>query len=212
MDSHHKRSVNTELWCFLWSQSKKLLNKQLSCWWFKRAWCLFGITRKHILLCSLQWSHNELDGISKHQPHDCLLKRLFIRRSKKTSKLRIAGLCEGNSPVTGEFPAQRASDAEHVSIWWRHHFSATGLAWTGPLWVSHCTWWALQMNFHEVVNWWMVCPYSPICSLTHCGLVTPYGDKSGSTLAQVMACCLTAPSHYLNQCWLIISEVQWHSY
>ena len=37
-------------------------------------------------------------------------------------------------------------------------------------------------------------------------------QRSGSTLAQVMACCLTAPSHYLNQCWLIISEVQWHSY
>ena len=34
---------------------------------------------------------------------------------------------------------------------------------------------------------------------------------SGSTLAQVMACCLTAPSHYLNQCWLITSMVQWHS-
>ena len=33
----------------------------------------------------------------------------------------------------------------------------------------------------------------------------------GSTLVQVMACCLTAPSHYLNQCWLIISKVQWHS-
>ena len=33
--------------------------------------------------------------------------------------------------------------------------------------------------------------------------------RYGSTLAQVMACCLTAPSHYLNQCWLIISEVQW---
>ena len=31
-----------------------------------------------------------------------------------------------------------------------------------------------------------------------------------STLAQVMACCLTAPSHYLNQCWLIIGEVHWH--
>ena len=44
--------------------------------------------------------------------------------------------------------------------------------------------------------------------LTHCGLVTPYGDINGSTLVQVMACCLTAPSHYLNQCWLIISEVQ----
>ena len=35
--------------------------------------------------------------------------------------------------------------------------------------------------------------------------------RSGSTLAQVMACCLTAPSHYLNQCWLIISKVHWHS-
>ena len=38
-----------------------------------------------------------------------------------------------------------------------------------------------------------------------------YGDRSGSTLAHVMACCLTAPSHYLNQCWLIIGEVLWHS-
>ena len=38
--------------------------------------------------------------------------RLFRRRSKKTSKVRITGLCEGNSPVTGEFPAQRASNAE----------------------------------------------------------------------------------------------------
>ena len=35
--------------------------------------------------------------------------------------------------------------------------------------------------------------------------------RSGSTLAQVMACCLTAPSHYLNQCWLIISQGEWHS-
>ena len=26
-----------------------------------------------------------------------------------------------NLPVTGEFPAQRSSDAENVSIWWRHH-------------------------------------------------------------------------------------------
>ena len=42
-------------------------------------------------------------------------------RSKKTSKLRVSGLCAANSPVTGEFPAQRASNAENVSIWWRHH-------------------------------------------------------------------------------------------
>ena len=42
-------------------------------------------------------------------------------RSKKTSKLRVTGLCEGNSPVTGEFRTQRASNTESVSIWWCHH-------------------------------------------------------------------------------------------
>ena len=40
---------------------------------------------------------------------------------RKHQKLRITGLCAGNSAVTGEFPAQRASNAENVSIWWRHH-------------------------------------------------------------------------------------------
>ena len=70
---------------------------------------------------SLQWWHNEHDGVSNHQPHDCLLNRLFGCRSKKTSKLRVTGLCAGNSPVTGEVPAQMASYAENVSIWWRHH-------------------------------------------------------------------------------------------
>ena len=39
----------------------------------------------------------------------------------KKAKLRVTGLCEGNSLVTGEFPAQRASNAQNVSIWWRHH-------------------------------------------------------------------------------------------
>ena len=40
---------------------------------------------------------------------------------QKTSKLRVTGLCVGNSPETGEFPAQMASNAQNVSIWWRHH-------------------------------------------------------------------------------------------
>ena len=45
-----------------------------------------------------KWRHNGRDSGSNHQPHDCLLKRLFRRRSKKTSKLRVTGLCAGNSP------------------------------------------------------------------------------------------------------------------
>ena len=49
--------------------------------------------------CTLRWRHNERDGIWNHQPHDCLLSRLFRRRSKKTSKLRVTGLCAGNWPV-----------------------------------------------------------------------------------------------------------------
>ena len=73
------------------------------------------------IIHSWQWRHNERDGVSNHQPHDCLLNRLFRRRSKKTSNLCVTGLCEGNSPGTGEFPAQRASHAENVSIWWRHY-------------------------------------------------------------------------------------------
>ena len=71
--------------------------------------------------CSLQWRHNGRGSVSNHQPHDCLLNRLFRRRSKKTPKLRVTGLCAGNSPGTGEFPAQMASYAENASIWWRHH-------------------------------------------------------------------------------------------
>ena len=78
----------------------------------------------------LRWRHNELDGVSDHQPHDCLLNCLFGRRSKKTSKLCVTGLCAGNSPGTGEFPAQRASNAENVSIWWRHHAKFYGTVYT----------------------------------------------------------------------------------
>ena len=65
-----------------------------------------------------QWRHNERDGVSNHH---CLFNRLFRRRSKKTSQLRVTGLCAGNSPVTGKFPAQMASNAESVPIWWRHN-------------------------------------------------------------------------------------------
>ena len=54
---------------------------------------------------SLRWRHNEQDGVLNHQPYHCLLNRLFRRRSKKVSKLRVTGLCAGNNsphkwPVT----------------------------------------------------------------------------------------------------------------
>ena len=72
-------------------------------------------------LYQLEWHHNGRDCVSNHQRLERLFNRLFRHRSKKTSKLRVTGLCEGNSPVTGNFRSQRASNAENVSIWWRHH-------------------------------------------------------------------------------------------
>ena len=74
-----------------------------------------------LLYFSLRWHRNEHVGVSNHQPHHCLLNRLFGCKSKKTSKLRATGLCAGNSPGTGEFPAQMASNTENVSLRWRHH-------------------------------------------------------------------------------------------
>ena len=67
---------------------------------------------------SLQWCHNECNGLSNYRHLDCLLNRLFRCRSEKTSKLRITGLCEGNPPVTGRFPSQRVSTKKNFSIGW----------------------------------------------------------------------------------------------
>ena len=61
-------------------------------------------------------------------------------RSQKTPELRVIGLCEGNSPVTGEFPAQRTSNAESVSIWWRHHaytYDSVKKWWTMQIFISY---------------------------------------------------------------------------
>ena len=57
---------------------------------------------------TLQWRHDGCNGVSNHQPRHCLLN--LFSGIDKTLKLRVIGLCAGNSPVTGEY----------VSIWWRH--------------------------------------------------------------------------------------------
>ena len=72
-----------------------------------------GVCWDLVYTITLRWRHNGRDSVSNHQPHDCLLNRIFRRRSKKTSKLRVTGLCAGNSPGT--------SNAENVSVWWRQH-------------------------------------------------------------------------------------------
>ena len=84
---------------------------------------------RHSYAISLQLRHNKRDGVSNHRRIHCLLNCWFRRRSKKARKLRVTGLCAGNSPVTGEFPTQRASNVEKVSIWWRHHVETAPSFW-----------------------------------------------------------------------------------
>ena len=129
---------------------------------------------------SLQWRHNGHDGVSNHQPHNCLLNRLYGRRSKKTSKLLVTGLCVGNSPgpvnSPHKWPVTRKMfplddvimfTGVSVAILW----SGTNIATLDSLWPS------------EIIS-------------------------SGSTLAQVMALLPCGDNPYLNQYWLIITDVQ----
>ena len=110
-------------------------------WWPKltmnRRCCLLTLW-----LSSLGCRHNGRDGVSNHQHHDCLLNRLFWCRSRKTSKLRVTGLCVGNSPGTGEFPTQMASNAENVSFWWRRHVPRE----PGPVLICD------KMSYHKIVR------------------------------------------------------------
>ena len=74
-------------------------------------------------LYSLRWRHNDHDGVSNDQPHGCLLNRLFRRRSKKTSKLRVTGLCVGNSPGPVNSPhkgpvPRKMFPFDDVIMWW----------------------------------------------------------------------------------------------
>ena len=83
-------------------------------------------TLRNLQIChnrvgTLQWRHNERDGVSNHQRLDGLPKGLFRRRSKKASKSRVTGLCEGNPP------SQSVSNVENVFIHlmtssWRDRF------------------------------------------------------------------------------------------
>ena len=97
-------------------------------------WCLQGT------LLPANWTGD--------RAYDCFHDRLFRYRSKLTSKLRVTGLCEGNSPVTGEFPAQRGSNAENVSIWWRHH----ALIWENCQSKQHGFLWQWQLSLGWMSN------------------------------------------------------------
>ena len=94
---------------------------------------------------TLQWRHNGRHITSLTIVYSTVYSGR--RRSKKTSKRRVTGFCVGNSPVTGELPAQMASKAENFSIWWRHH-KAQRLSEKLEVFCSKLnSWWRYGTNF-----------------------------------------------------------------
>ena len=130
--------IASKLWPLWKPPAERLINY---------AWCRL-VGKFKICRNTLLWRHTGHDGVSNHQPHDCLPNRPFRRRSKKTLKLCVTGLCAGNSPVTGEFPAQMASNVENISIWWRHHKIAGNLTVTGEFPAQ------MASNVENVSIWW----------------------------------------------------------
>ena len=83
--------------------------------------CICHRFRREKQIVQLHYS-DVIMGVMVSQITSLLFTLPFIQAQiKEKSKLCVAGLCEGNSTVTGEFTAQRANNAENVSIWWRHH-------------------------------------------------------------------------------------------
>ena len=97
--------------CVIWTWYGRILSWriyhptkwQMAKHWEKQIW----IKTHFSTATALQLRHNERDGVSNHRRPHCLLNCWFRCRWKKTSNLRLTGLCVGNSPVTGEFHAQK---------------------------------------------------------------------------------------------------------
>ena len=94
----------------LWMTSVILISKWVTSWSGRK-----NNQKCYYITVTSLWAWWRL----KSPAYNCSLNRLFRQRSKKTSKLHVTGLCAGNSPVAGEFPAQMASNAENAG--WRHH-------------------------------------------------------------------------------------------
>ena len=98
----------------------------------------------------------------------------------------------------------------HKQIWhaWYTWVTSKCLRTVGSEWPDKCD--KIGFAAWPGVGEFFSCGHLPqVNSLWPSDVIWRQGSRS--TLAQVMACCLTAPSHYLNQCWLMITEVLWHS-
>ena len=122
---------------------------------------------------TLQWRHNGRDGASNHQLHYCLLNRLFRRRSKKTSKLRVTGLCV-NSPH--KWPVARKQFPFHDVIMiitkhrplvlWSYFILPHYIEIMIMHWYKCIAKFNVKRSFKKCINWHLYT--SAAVSLTHC--------------------------------------------
>ena len=83
---------------------------------------VFSVVKQSMSNClAPHYSDVIMSAMTSQITNFAIVYSTVYRRSKKTSKLRVTGLCEGKSPMTGESPLPMASNADSVSIWWRHH-------------------------------------------------------------------------------------------
>ena len=117
---------NAEILIF--GTTEQTIEQRVGCRWFYTPWrsCEATVMETPVLSRFINGAFHYNDVIMSTMAS--LINSLTIVCStvcsgadQKTSKLRVTGLCAGNSLVTGEFPTQKVSDAENVSIWWRHH-------------------------------------------------------------------------------------------
>ena len=102
-DGPNYEKRGSELYIFTQNYEKNggLISPNFTTFWKRVTKWFFNFEKKwrlNVLQVALRWLHNGRDSVSNYQPYHCLLNRLFRRRSKKTSKLRVTGLCAGNSP------------------------------------------------------------------------------------------------------------------
>ena len=135
--------------CYMTSENKNAIQNlhYVKSTWFSDKYMYFvklGATKFPIVMI-LHYDDVRMGAIASQITSLMIVYSIVYSDVEKTSKLRVTGLCVGNSPGTGELPAQMASYAENVSFWWRHHgyfwrlVSAMAL-YSGLLWVCLYPW------------------------------------------------------------------------
>ena len=174
------------------------------------------------------WRHNDHGGVSNQQPHGCLLNRLFWRRSKKSSKLRVTGLCVGNStgpvnsphkgPVTRKmFPfddvIMRSQGTVSItySSWWckRHqHIKPEQNSWQyeGDILMSVFMGESHYILMQISLKFVLICPIDKQVSIGSWNGLAPYGRQAYEpTMIQYANTIITSLQHIKQ---LIISHIK----